>query len=151
MNETCCGDQPGAPRRMRCPISGSVGQPVQWTTMAALVVGEVPPRQQIALCRDSDCDLVYFGDHGLELRSADMRTVPGFKRGSDGLVCYCFLHTRDGIQGEVLETGRRSTFESISRQVKAKNCACEVRNPTGKCCLREIRQISDEAMKEREG
>ncbi len=143
MSDACCvqpSDETGA---RRCPISGSPGRPVKWTTMVALSLGKVPPRQEVSLCLDADCEVVYFGDRGLELRSADVRTVPGFKQGSDHLACHCFLHSRDAIEQEVRAQGSSPTLEFIRTQVKEKNCACELRNPTGKCCLREIQQIVD--------
>ena len=38
------------------------------------------------------------------------------------------------------ETGGTDIFESIQHEVEAGNCSCEVRNPSGKCCLGEVRE-----------
>ena len=99
------------------------------------------------LCPDADCDLVYFGVDGLELRAADVRMVPGFKVGSDGLACYCFLHTRETFEREVLSFGASPTLDEIRRRVKEGSCACEVRSPAGTCCLKEIQELVEETSK----
>ncbi len=144
MSDDCCRAPMSKNGSGRCPISGGVGQSVKWTTMVALSAVPIPPRQAISLCLDMDCEVVYFGESGLELRGADLHTVPGFKVGGDNLVCYCFQHSRSAIEQEVRTLASSPTFDEIRKQVKAKNCACEVRNPTGKCCLRDIQRIVEE-------
>jgi len=144
MSDDCCVEIAGQNGSRRCPRSDSVGQPVKWTTMVALSAVPIPPRQAISLCLDQDCEVVYFGDRGLELRRADLHTVPGFKVGDGDLVCYCFHHSRTAIEQEVRTLSSSPTVDEIRRQVKEKNCACEVRNPTGKCCLRDVQQIIEE-------
>ena len=57
---------------------------------------------------------------------------------SDAVVCYCFLYRRSDIENEVRATGRTTVPDRIAAEVKAGNCACEVRNPTGRCCLGEV-------------
>ena len=42
------------------------------------------------------------------------------------------------------ETGRSTIAERIAAEVKAGNCACEVKNPSGKCCLGDVtRTVQD--------
>jgi hypothetical protein len=113
----------------------------------------VPPRQKILLCRQADCEVVYFADQGLEIRIADLHTVPGFKQagaqqGGGGLCCYCFLHSRESIVEEVRASGTSPTLDRIRGRVKEQGCACEVRNPSGKCCLKDIQDIVDQTLRE---
>lgn len=147
MSGSCCADAPAREIRQRCPVSGGAGRTVKWTTVAALAVGPIPRRQEVRLCPDAECDVVYYGDDGLELRTADVRTVPGFKTGSEGLVCYCFLHTREAFEREARTLGASPTLDDVRTQVEEGNCACEVRSPAGRCCLKEIHRLVERASK----
>lgn len=119
--------------------------------MAALVSGPVPRRQNFWLCKDADCDAVYFGEDGHLVRIVDLRVVPGFKRKSrERPVCYCFDHRREDIEKELRSNGYTTILERITAEVKAGNCACEVRNPSGKCCLGEVKQAEQEIRRELE-
>ena len=138
MSESCCSIPAVEGNAARCPASGYEGKPVDWTTVAALTSGPVPSRQDFRLCRDPECEVVYYGSAGTVLRTGDLNVQPGFKEGSGGLVCYCFLHREADVARELAERGTTGIFDSIKRQVKAGNCACEVRNPSGKCCLGEV-------------
>ncbi len=140
MSEACCSVTPAAGDAARCPTSGFAGKPVDWTTVAALAKGRVPPKQEFRLCRDAECEVVYYGSAGAVLTADDLNVEPGFKNGSDGLVCYCFLHRKAGIDQQLRETGETGVLESIKDEVRAGNCACEVRNPSGKCCLGEVQE-----------
>lgn len=146
MTDPCCSARPEEKEANRCPVSFGVGQRVEWTTVAALSVGPLPPRQEVLLCRDVDCDVVYFGSLGLDLRTNDVHAVPGFKVGIRGLACYCFHYSRQTIEDEVRSLGSSPGLDFIRSQVQEKNCACEVRNPTGKCCLKEIQRIVEETL-----
>ncbi len=145
MSDDCC-DVPATNGTGCCPVSGTAGQSVKWTTVSAMTSGPVPPRQDLALCCDAECEVVYFGEHGLTLRTNEVRVVPGFKLGAEDLVCYCFLHSREAITTEAEILGESPTLESIRASVKKKECACEVRNPAGKCCLRDVLRVVDAAI-----
>jgi len=140
MSESCCSVTPQSNRTSLCPRSDSAGKPVDWTTVAALTRGRVPPKQEFRLCRDPDCEVVYYGSSQAVLTGAELNVVPGFKNGSAGLVCYCFLHRMSDIERQLGETGTTDILESIEYEVQAGNCACEVRNPSGKCCLGEVQK-----------
>lgn len=140
MSESCCSVAPADSGAARCPASGSEGKRVDRTTVAALAKGRVPPRQEFRLCRDAKCEIVYYGSAGTVLTMSDLNVRPGFKEGSEGLVCYCFLHTEADMARQLGETGKTDVFESIKQEIEAGNCACEVRNPSGKCCLGEVQE-----------
>ena len=48
-------------------------------------------------------------------------------------------------QDEITATGRSTIAERISAEVKAGNCACEVKNPSGKCCLGSVTRVTQDA------
>ena len=43
--------------------------------------------------------------------------------------------TTDEVSNEFTQYGSSKTKEFVMAQTKAQNCACEIRNPSGKCCL----------------
>jgi hypothetical protein len=133
----CSSSEPTSGRGRPCPVSGFPGEPVAWLTVAALTAGRVPPKQTFWLCRDPTCEMAYFGSSEALISVRELRTEPGFKTGVTGLVCYCFLHRRE----ELAARGGAIVFEEVQRRVKAGDCACEVRNPSGKCCLRDLRKL----------
>ena len=146
MSDSCCSTFQRPPASRSCPISDFRGKPLEWLTVAALAARRVPPRQDSWLCEDSDCDVVYFGEDGTLLGTSDMRVIPSFKGSpsQNDLVCYCFLYSRQDIEDELKASGDTTIFERISAEVKAGNCACEVRNPSGKCCLGDVKRAIQE-------
>jgi hypothetical protein len=50
--------------------------------------------------------------------------------GRDRLVCYCFGYTVGEIQDDA-SSGASLVPAAIAAEVKAGNCACEVKNPAG--------------------
>ena len=138
MSGDCCADRPGGV--LSCPACGCPGQSVGYTTVAALASGPAPARQEFWLCREPDCEVVYFGDAGARLRVSELRFLPAFKSESpEALVCYCFLHSRMEIESELRQSGTSTVVDRIAAKVRARECACEVRNPSGQCCLGEVR------------
>jgi len=147
MSDSCCFPSQKPLALRSCPLSNFRGKPVEWLTVAALAARRVPPRQDFWLCEDSECDVVYFGEDGTLLQTSDLRVIPSFKGGpsQNDLVCYCFLYSRQEIEDELRASGDSTIFERISAEVKAGNCACEVRNPSGLCCLGDVKKAVQEA------
>jgi hypothetical protein len=112
--------------------------------VAARTAGPVPAKRDFWLCRDPECPAVFFSEREV-LSARELRTEPGFKNGTTGLLCYCFLFRREDIVREIAANGTTVTFDVIQREVKAGNCACQVRNPSGGCCLSDVRRAIEEA------
>lgn len=141
MSGDCCDSSGVCSNDMQsCPACGGRGQSVGSSTVAALVTGPVPPPQKFWLCRERDCEIAYFGDAGARVPVSDVRFLPAFKSKSpEAFVCYCFLHPRSEIESELRLDGISTLVDRIAVKVKAGECACEVRNPSGRCCLSETR------------
>ncbi len=56
-------------------------------------------------------------------------------------LCYCFGFTEGFARQEIARTGESSVSKQVSRFIKEKLCSCEIRNPSGVCCLGEINKI----------
>ena len=71
----------------------------------------------------------------------DLLVRVGCKETEDPIpVCYCFGFTRSDIENEVTATGD-STVGSELGGSEGGNCACEVKNPSGKCCLGTVTEV----------
>jgi hypothetical protein len=56
-------------------------------------------------------------------------------------VCYCWSFTEAQIVEDVREHGRSTIREYIQEQVRAGRCACETKNPSGRCCLGAVGRV----------
>lgn len=84
-------------------------------------------------CDNPDCDVVYFSVTNQIITRTQLRTDVGQKDLSDSAtLCYCFGLTR----GEFLLD--KGTKAYVVDQTKNKTCACDSRNPSGRCCLKDF-------------
>lgn len=132
-----------APAVAVCPVNGARSKKVDILTVKSLV-RQLPlgmANTQYYFCEAQDCDVVYFAldSEAPIFRRGDLLVPIGAKATVDPIpVCYCFGFTRKDIQDEVAETGRSTVLDRITEEVKAGRCACELKNPSGKCCLGRV-------------
>ncbi len=125
--------------RLLCRQCGSEGQPVDRTTIEALLKPESLSEvngSQYMFCETPNCPVVYYAADGMQFKKEHVRVRVGLKETEDPVpVCYCFGVTERMIDEEVQQTGRSSASIRIRAEVKAGHCRCEVENPSGQCCL----------------
>lgn len=137
---SCCdnGQVSRPPGRGVCPANGrsygSVGRKALFHHVLE------PWRRAVAskawyFCDDPDCDVVYFSEDREMLRRGDLRAEVGQKSRRPGRpVCYCF-----GLSaGAIVEDRTGEARQFILEQTRCGLCACEVRNPSGRCCLKDF-------------
>jgi hypothetical protein len=143
--ENCCsptlaGNEATTLQTALCLTCGQKGIKVDNITLKAmldvnlLAVRNVP----YLFCRTADCPVIYFSADREQSFSKTQIRVPVHQKepGDDNvLVCYCFRHSPATIQVEFLATGRSIVIEEINAGISAGQCACEIRNPQGSCCL----------------
>ncbi len=154
VNETCSvNEKPAAaPAVASCPECRSRSKQVESLTVKSLVryLPFEMTSAQYYLCEATGCDVVYFPTNTEvpTFRRGDLLVRVGVKENNDsGLVCYCFGITRKDIGDEIRQTGKSTVPERIKAEVKAGNCACEVKNPSGKCCLGNVTRAAHEALR----
>lgn len=142
-----------------CPACGQRGQVVPLVTVRNLVLASRASRVldgAYRFCTTPSCDVVYYDTApGRLLRKGDVRIRVGLKETVDPItICYCFGHTRSSIRKEIVATGRSTVQARVTAEVKAGRCACEIENPSGRCCLgdvaRAVRMIRAELARTRE-
>lgn len=148
----CCsvnGEAGTVPVAMACPANGARSKQVDMLTVKSLV-RRLPlgmPNTQYYFCDSPDCEVVYFplNPDAPSFRRGDLVVRVGAKEIEDSLpICYCFGFTRQDIWDETRRTGSSTVAKRIAAEVEAGRCACEVRNPSGKCCLGDItRTVND--------
>lgn len=152
---TCdCPPEAGSPtcelregsRDGACPTCGQRGKSVDTVTVKALLsipFTELRPVSYV-FCRTADCPTVYFasdGTHRFEEGDLRERVHQKHQESDDVFVCYCFRHTPGSIKSELGRTGRTGVVEAITAGIQNGNCACELRNPQGSCCLGNVRAV----------
>ncbi len=141
MSDACCVIPAPVETRARCPVNGKVGQKVDTQTVKALLrlPLNVLRSAEYRFCPDPDCPAVYYSADGTQtFTEADLRERVFQKHPEDAevFVCYCFQHT----VGEVRTRGA-AVIDEITQGVKAGQCACDIRNPQGSCCLGNVRSL----------
>jgi len=148
----CCSTNAkaeNAPAVMACLVNGARSKQVGILTVKSLV-RRLPlgmPNTQYYFCSSPDCDVVYFP---LDAKApsfcrGDLAVRVGVKETEDPLpICYCFGFTRRDIWDEIEHTGTSIVAKRIAAEIEAGRCTCEVKNPSGKCCLGDIvRTVKD--------
>jgi hypothetical protein len=130
----------------KCPQCGAQSQSVDNTTIKCLIsvslhrVADVKHR----FCPNTDCAVVYFAEDGSEkFYTGDLRERVYQKEPDtdDVLVCYCFFHHLGDIRASVTDDGKSAIVDDIRYGIQQGQCACDWRNPEGKCCLGNVVSI----------
>ncbi len=134
-----------------CPECGQPGKLVETKTLKHAVQPRHLERVNqpgFLFCRSAECNVVYFHPDGDCLRKTDVRPRVGIKETQDPVpLCYCFGFTEAMAVEEILATGKCTIPQRIAAEVKAGNCACEIRNPQGSCCLGTVTAAVKKALK----
>ncbi len=129
--------------RSLCPTCGRAGRKIERLTVKSLLARplDVLRPGDYFFCETADCPTVYYHAEGQCFSEADLRERVYQKHPQDDtiLVCYCFQHTLGAIRREALGGGGSRIVEAVTAGVQAGQCACEVRNPQGRCCLGNVR------------
>lgn len=140
--DRCCPPPGAHVEAPHCPQSRTRGTRVPLDTVKALLRDTAMRRltpSEHAFCPDPGCPVVYFTTDGDVYRTTDIR-VPVWQKEPFGArtVCYCFGENEADMQKEVERTGTSEAVARVRAHIKARRCACEVRNPRGVCCLGDV-------------
>lgn len=144
----CSSDAPAvlAPaQRSACPTCAAQGKAVSVATVRALLRTSLRAVTHTAyhFCATPDCPVVYFTSDGAQHFTADQIREQVFQKAPAdpaALVCYCFQYTRTAVQHADAATHAQIVAD-ITAGVQAGQCACDIRNPQGACCLGNVRRL----------
>lgn len=128
-----------------CPECNQKGKVVEGQTVKALLSISLRSVQgaEYYFCRTQSCSIVYFTADGKstfttsQLRERVYQKEPS---ADDVFVCYCFNHKVAEIRNASPEI-RVSIINEINAGIQANQCACDLRNPQGSCCLGNVRGL----------
>ena len=136
-----------------CPECGKSGKPVEGQTVKSLLsvsLREVKEMQYL-FCRTDSCPVVYFSSDGEQVFTVEQVREQVYQKEPEAeevFVCYCFRHTVGELRTAPHER-QIAIVENINAGIGSGQCACDLRNPQGSCCLgnvnRLIKQLEREA------
>jgi len=136
----CCSSPSGTavvpPRKCLCPVCGGEGAGVSMQTILHHIKRGwqwAARKQGYYFCEDPACAVVYFGEDGSLIARDEVRGSVGIKEHSPAApVCYCFGVTRaDALSDPAIR-------EYVVDKTRGGLCSCSIRNPSGRCCLKDF-------------
>ncbi len=148
-SETC--EPTSARPSVECPACARQGNTVDTLTLKAMLTQSLTELREVEyrFCRTPECPTVYYSADGeQQFLEHDIREQVHNKHPDDDgvYVCYCFRHTPESIKKELAKTGRSTVVATITAGTQAGQCACDIRNPQGNCCLGNVRAVVDRAV-----
>lgn len=146
LEHSCC-DVPASTGASICKECGNKGKSVKDTTIRSLVkeskLGVIKDFKGFYFCETPTCQVVYFNnEQQVYFHKEDVKVRVGIKETEDPIpVCYCFSWTQAKILDQIRQQGSTTVVQEISAKVKAGKCACEIKNPSGRCCLGEVNKL----------
>lgn len=128
-----------------CPECEQKGKPVEGQTIKSLLSVSLREVMNVdyLFCRTETCPVVYFSSDGTQVFTQSQVRERVYQKElnvKDVHVCYCFRHTLGEIVISTPEN-QEALIENINTGIKTGQCACDLRNPQGSCCLGNVRRI----------
>lgn len=146
MVDTCCvlAERPISDlSTTHCPGCGRRGHPISLLTVQSQVAVSLRAlaTSPYHFCSAPDCTVAYF-TWGAPPITCDQLREKVFQKefAEDVLVCYCFRYSRGALQSSYT-AGSAALLAEIVAGARQGQCACEVRNPQGRCCLGNVRHL----------
>jgi hypothetical protein len=119
-----------------CPLNGTPYKNVSLTTILHNIKAPwrwKPSADAYYFCDDPECTAVYFGSDNTIIDVDRLRSGTVLKGNTeDALLCHCFgISMQDAINDPALKT-------FVIEHTRDGACACETRNPSGRCCLKDF-------------
>ena len=148
-NAVCDLPAQGFPRLARptttCSECHQAAKPVHGQTVKALLAVSLRTVRDVAyyFCGTPTCSVVYFSSEGVQRFVTDQireRVYQKEPEAEDVFICYCFHHTVSDVRTASPDR-RAGILEDINTGIGLDQCACDLRNPQGACCLGNVRSL----------
>lgn len=120
----------------QCSRCGTPGQAVPLNLVRHHLVDPWRGRlegKEFSFCEAPGCDVAYVAVDGEPITVGDLRHAPAYKTfQADDLLCFCFNVSAADTLGDPDPT------PYIRQRVRQGECACDILNPSGACCLGSI-------------
>lgn len=153
MTDPCnCPPEAGAQNRREratpavaaCPTNGQIGKPIDSLTLKALLAVPLTRMKSGAyrFCPAPACPTVYYESDGpqcFDETNLRERVFQKHPADEDVFICYCFRYKFRDVRKAVAKGGSADLVNAIQSGIQAAQCACDLRNPQGTCCLGNVR------------
>jgi len=139
----CCWPNTIAKTRQICPECGSTCKSVGMPTLYHQV--RFPNNQSLItdsyyFCPAKTCSVGYFSSAGNTIPKQHLRSYQAIQ--NDAL-CYCFDIDANHYLSAIKAHRAEPIKEFVMQRTKAGECACEIRNPSGQCCLVNFKRLEN--------
>ena len=130
-----CNESPKVAKKLPCPQCNKKGTLLSISTIYHHLKQPWAwkGKRDYYFCDNSDWAVAYFDDGKNLINASELRTTIGVKtQQADDLICYCY--------GVSLQAARENPHikSFVVEMTKHGSCACETRNPSGRCCLKDF-------------
>ena len=134
------------PNNAECPANHKVGKKVDNLILKSLLALPINliAHNEYYFCPDPACAVVYYSGVDEQIfTEADLKEKVYQKHPEDQdvFVCYCFKHKVSDVRTDPANHGSSEIVEQITNGVQANQCACDILNPQGSCCLGNVRGL----------
>ena len=143
--DPCCDVEAKHHRDLPCPACGRPGKRVPEETPGALVrpeaASQVADGVPYRFCATPGCAIAYYPETAgaAPIAVGALRVPVGQKgMGDPRPRCYCFGFTEADV-GARAAAGGEPVSAVVRRRMRGPGCACATQNPSGHCCLGDIR------------
>ncbi len=145
-NKTSIYEELNKSQQNLCPQCNQKGLPIQKQTVKSMLSVSLRTLRDkdYYFCRTQTCPIVYFSEDGVSILTTSVIQVKVYQKepfSKDTLVCYCFNYTASELRNAE-PNNRQAIINDIKAGIKANQCACDLRNPQGSCCLGNIQKIN---------
>ena len=146
--ESNCCQSPKPKSKVNCPLCGNEAKGVLAKTLDALLQESIKKQlsqlEGFSYCKSPSCKAIYFRD-GMVITQEGVKVTVGIKEwAKPATLCYCFAWSKEKIQEQLEKHGKSDVVEDIKAKMQNPGCFCEVSNPSGGCCLADVKKALKE-------
>jgi len=89
-------------------------------------------------CPSKQCSVGYFSSNGNTVPKQYLRSYSAIQ---EDKLCYCFDIDADQYSSALKANRAEPIKDFVIQRTKSGECACEIRNPSGQCCLANFKYL----------
>ncbi|WNB75935.1 MULTISPECIES: putative iron-sulfur cluster-binding metallochaperone [Methylomonas] len=140
----CCCQNTSTKTKQICSECGSTCKSVGMSTLYHQV--RFPENQSIItdsyyFCPAKTCPVGYFSSAANIIPKQHLRSYQAIQNDE---LCYCFDIDAEQYLSALKVQRAEPIKDFVMQRTKAGECACEIRNPSGQCCLANFKRLENE-------
>ena len=141
---SCCSNQATKITTGICPSCGLPCKSVDNKTLYHQV--KFPENQMILedkhyFCVSKNCTVGYFSSTNYIIPKQFLRT---YQEIEDDKLCYCFDINAEHYLSALNTNNANAIKNFVIQKTKSGDCTCDIKNPSGQCCLAKFKHLEKE-------